>query len=593
LLARRAGVLVAHLVGAALGCAAGAAGAQQLMDINVSGAIEESRAFTTRYTSTPGAATPWQINGSLVVVYRLTGPATDVTVDATLLANTTPRLASGSGSLQTIALTTVFITNVLDEEQGPPTQALKVSHTFPNNGIVKRQVLRVSAGPFPAVCGTSGGCSKVDVYVVIIMDPQPHVAILGGPLFPVVLGPPVPTFLQLSMFGVNPFTDVSDVAIDGSSLRRIDSGVVPLNQSPGANNWDRIPQDPLLPGDVEYPGSDSKTVEKFLGCGGGGCSPFGVRIGMPESFGPGLHHLRVSGIPYQAIIYSLFYQPAPVGFSGNASLNIDQEFIVLDPKLQVSPGQAEAGATITVSGTGFAPDNEIPLRMSVNCCGGVVPIGSARTSLSGFFSTQVALPQVNAPPFTSVWSSSAPPGATAPGLILADIGDAAFVTKNKIVGSKSVPIVFVKPGGTPATSTTTTLPPQTCTSAAECDDGDRCTQDTCPAGVCVHTRLVGAAGIQCTLPVSGIRPPLCTNDSMPPRTEKQYGKATGLIDRAIKRTGGAVKRLLKKADKALKKAEAAVRIANGVGKLSDDCADGLVDLIDDVRGRIKLALNGG
>ena len=587
LLAPGVGRIFTHALAMTLACAT-AAVAQQLMDIRVSGATEETRAFTTRYKNAPGAPTAWQIVGHLVVVYRLTGPSDEITVEAKLLANTPPRLANGE--LQNLVLSTVYIVNTLDEAQGPPGQELKVSHTFPNDGIVKRAVFRVSAGPFPGVCGTSGGCSNVDVYVVVLVDPEPQVALLGGPTFPVVLGPPVPSFVQLSLFGLNPLTDVTDVSLDGSSLTRVPSGVVPLNKTPGANSWDRIPKDPLPAADLHYPGSDSDAPEPFLGCAGGGCGSPGLRIGMPAGFGPGVHTLRVAGGAYEAIIYTLYYEAAPYGLSGSAGLDLEADFVVIDANLQVSPPQAEAGSTITVTGTGFAPSNDIPLRLSVHCCGGLVPFGTVRSSSSGSFSAQVTLPAVNAPPFSSTWSSSAAPGSSATGSIFADVGDAAFVAQHGTRGGpKSASITFVKPGATP---TTTTLPPRSCGGPADCDDGDACTDDACSVGVCSNTRRAGAAGVQCGLPVGGVRPPVCTNQSVPPRTEKQYGKATGLIDRAVRRAGGGARKLLKKADKALKRAERAVQVANLAGRLPDGCAEGIVDLIGDVRERIKSALDG-
>jgi hypothetical protein len=522
-------------------------------------------------------------------VYRVSAPSGTVTLDVTLLANTNPRLASGGS--QGLALYRAWSNNLIEEAAGPPGEAVTVSHSFAyDTTSTARQAFLVSTGSFPGTCGISGGCSNVHVYVVVLLRPTAQLTLVGGPAFPLVLGPPPPSFLQMSLVGVNPFTDVTDVAIDGESLRRVPSAVVPLNQSPGANNWDRIPDDPLHADGVHFPGSLSKpdSVEDFLGCGGGGCGSPGVRLGMPATLGPGLHSLRVSGTPMDGIAYTFYGEPATYGLAGSASLAVDEDFVLLDPKLQVSPSQAEAGSTITVSGTGFAPNGNIPLRLSIHCCGSPVPLAIADSDLMGAFSLQVPLPAVNAPPFTSTWSSSAPPGVTAAGAILADVGDAAFVAAHGPRGGPySAPVTFVKPGATP---TTTTLPPRACAGDAECDDGNPCTLDSCPAGTCVHTPLAGASNVQCALPPTGLRPPACTNETVPPRAEKQYRKATGFIDRAVKRTGGVVRRLLKKADKALKRGEKAVLIANLAGDLSDDCAQGITDVIDAIRDGIRPVL---
>jgi hypothetical protein len=575
--------LAAWLLGAVLGSAASVASAQ-IMSFNVTGAVEEARAFDTLYRSSPGASPAWEIRGKLVVVYRATASSGTVTINANLLANTNPRLANGD--LQFIVMRAINSNTILDEAEGPPSEQLTISHGVPiDQTIGTRLAFRIGAGPFSGTCGISGGCTTVEVFLVLVNEPVPQVSILGGSRFPVVLGPPSPTFLQLSLFGLSPLTDVTHVAIDGNALERIASGVVPLNQSPGANKWDRIPQDPVHPDDLYYPGGSSVAgIEDFLGCGGGGCGTSGLRIGMPPGMGPGMHTLNVGGSPYEGIAYHLFFEPATYGLVGNASAVINADFIVIDAQLQVSPAQAEPGSTVTVSGTGFAPNNEIPLRVSVDCCGSHVPIGSASSNGMGAFTAQIALPPANAPPFSSTWSSSDPPGDPATGSILADVGDAAFVAEHGTRGGpKSAPITFIKPGATP---TTTTLPPQPCTSDPECDDGDPCTEDTCPAGVCVRTRLTGAAGIACTLPPTGVRPPVCTNESLPRRTEKQYGKANGFLDRAVTKTGKVVRRLVKKADKALKRAGRAVQVANLAGELSDECAQGIGDVIDDLRGRI-------
>ena len=181
-----------------------------------------------------------------------------------------------------------------------------------------------------------------------------------------------------------------------------------------------------------------------------------------------------------------------------------------------------------------------------------------------------------------------PPGTPTPGLIFADVGDAAFVAQYGTKGGpKSAAIAFLKPGATP---TTTTLPAQGCGSEAACDDGDPCTQDTCPAGVCVHTPLEGAAGIACSLPPTGVRPPVCTSETIPRKTEKQYGKASILLGRAVNKVAKAARRLINKADKALKRAGQAVEVAKVTDDLSDECAQGITDVIDGVRERIRLAL---
>jgi hypothetical protein len=557
------------------------------MEVNIGGATEETRAFQTVIRSLPGASPPWHVLGTLVAVYQVTAPSGTVTIEATLLPNTQPRRTSGPD--QWIGLNTVFSHNVIDLAEGPPEEALTVRHSYTyDETSVARQVFLLGAGGLPGQCGPSGACSSVWTYLVILGSREPYYA-FAGLLDPPVLPRSVVTFFQGALPGVNPLTDVTQVAIDGEAMMRVPSGVIPLNQSPGAGKWDRVPRDPLPPHEVEYPYDTPVGIESFLGCGGGGCGSPGVRVGLPANITTGLHTVSVHGGAYEASTYKFFSEPALLALSGRTDLAIEQDFILIDPQLRVSPLQAEAGSTVTVSGTGFMLNNDIPLRVSVHCCGPRVPLGTARSDHTGAFSLRVALPPVNAPPFSSTFSSSDPPGTSEPGAVWADVGDALFVAKyGPSGGPHSASITFVKPGGTP---TTTTLPARPCSGDPECDDGDPCTQDTCTAGTCVSTRLTGAASIQCGLAPEGLRPPVCTNERVPPRAEKQYRKATGLIDRATVRGRRAVRRLIKKADKALKRVERAVDAAWLAGELSDGCAEGIGEVIGGLRDRIKLVLD--
>jgi hypothetical protein len=582
-LACRSRPLVARLLGAALGCIAAGANAQ-LMSVHVTGAVEEANAFTGYYKNAEDTLPVWSILGKLVVVYRVTAPSGTVTIDATLHANTPPRLANGA--LQYIKLTRFDRGETFAEAQGPPAEALTVSHSFAIDATdVGRQTFIVSAGPFPGQCGLGGSCATVEKFVVVINQSVPRLGIIYGLSFPFVVGPPAPTLLHLILFGPSPLTDVTGVAIDGVSMAHVPS-VLPLSESPGAGNWDRFPKDPLHPDAVSYPGFSPTTMEDFLGCFVGGCVSPSLRVGMPATLGPGPHSVSVTGAAYQTTSYSFFTDELPVELTGSANFSANGDFIVIDAQLQVSPPHAEPGSTITLSGTGFAPNNDVPVRLQVYG-GGYVSFGTAHVGSTGAFSQPFVLPAANVSPFIAAWPSTAPPGTPAAGLIFADVGDAAFVAQyGPKGGPKSAAITFLKPGATP---TTTTLPPQACGSEAACDDGDPCTQDTCRAGVCVHTPLTGAAGIACSLPPTGVRPPVCTSETIPPKTEKQYGKANILLGRAVDKFGNAARRLFKKADKALKRAGRAVQVANLTDDLSDECAQGIMDVIDGVRERIKLA----
>jgi hypothetical protein len=120
-------------------------------------------------------------------------------------------------------------------------------------------------------------------------------------------------------------------------------------------------------------------------------------------------------------------------------------------------------------------------------------------------------------------------------------------------------------GGSP-TTTSTTLP-VSCAAASDCDDGDPCTTDDCPAGTCTFSQQPGTAGADCELADFLARPP-CTLDAKlltaattlvgKARTAVQVHSLPGVSARtaakAKKRADRALKKLGRKASKAARKA---------------------------------------
>ena len=120
-------------------------------------------------------------------------------------------------------------------------------------------------------------------------------------------------------------------------------------------------------------------------------------------------------------------------------------------------------------------------------------------------------------------------------------------------------------GGGGPTTTSTTLP-VSCAVATDCDDGDPCTTDDCPAGICTFSQQSGAAGTDCELADFLARPP-CTLDaklltaattlvgkartavqvrSVPGVSAKVAAKAKKRADRALKKLGRKAKKAAKK-----------------------------------------------
>ena len=115
------------------------------------------------------------------------------------------------------------------------------------------------------------------------------------------------------------------------------------------------------------------------------------------------------------------------------------------------------------------------------------------------------------------------------------------------------------------TTTSTTLP-VSCVGAIDCDDGDPCTTDDCPAGICTFSQQSGAAGADCELGDFLARPP-CTLDARlltaatvlvgKARTAVQVHSLPGVSARAAakakRRADRALKKLSRKAKRAAKK----------------------------------------
>ena len=105
-----------------------------------------------------------------------------------------------------------------------------------------------------------------------------------------------------------------------------------------------------------------------------------------------------------------------------------------------------------------------------------------------------------------------------------------------------------------------------CAGATDCDDGDPCTTDDCPAGICTFSQQSGAGGADCELGDFLARPP-CTLDtklltaatvligrartavqlhSLPGVSERAAAKAKKRADRALRKLGRKAKRAAKK-----------------------------------------------
>jgi hypothetical protein len=129
-------------------------------------------------------------------------------------------------------------------------------------------------------------------------------------------------------------------------------------------------------------------------------------------------------------------------------------------------------------------------------------------------------------------------------------------------------------GTVPSTTTTTTLPPSTCT-PPDCDDGDACTDDACVAGPrCTHARLPGYEGVLCRC---GSVPSVCGTAKLPKGITSRFTRACTLTTRAKDAKEARVARLLGQSSKAFRAAGRQALHAGGGRhpKLDPGCADAL------------------
>jgi hypothetical protein len=134
------------------------------------------------------------------------------------------------------------------------------------------------------------------------------------------------------------------------------------------------------------------------------------------------------------------------------------------------------------------------------------------------------------------------------------------------------------PGGT----TTTTTLPQGCTSAADCDDHDDCTTDTCNQNVCAHAPVntIDCAGTDLG---ALTQPQVCGAETVSAKLEKKIAnavaKAQKLLDKAKTAKPKKAPKLVAKAEKGIQALENAITKAESAKKnpISQACGQTLKD----------------
>src|SRR5207249_2382980 len=117
-----------------------------------------------------------------------------------------------------------------------------------------------------------------------------------------------------------------------------------------------------------------------------------------------------------------------------------------------------------------------------------------------------------------------------------------------------------------------------CQSAAECDDGDACTIDSCAPfaegatiGGCLNQKRTGFASVQCAF-VGDVKVSACNGQTLPVIVRRMFSRANGLVDRASTAKPKKAKKLLRVAARALNKAIAATAKAGQSAILTRECS---------------------
>jgi hypothetical protein len=146
-----------------------------------------------------------------------------------------------------------------------------------------------------------------------------------------------------------------------------------------------------------------------------------------------------------------------------------------------------------------------------------------------------------------------------------------------------------------ATTTTTTIPGQTCLPGA-CDDHDDCTDDACVGGGCQNTPSTGIAAVRCRMvPLSAalddIRPTSRSGQRISKRLYKVFNSVEPALD-SIAASGKDAARLLKKAERQLNRFATIIDRGVQMKVISPDQGDALRTLAGNAYDQLVLLTPG-
>lgn len=146
-----------------------------------------------------------------------------------------------------------------------------------------------------------------------------------------------------------------------------------------------------------------------------------------------------------------------------------------------------------------------------------------------------------------------------------------------------------------ATTTTTTLPGQTCLPGA-CDDHDPCTDDACVGGACQNTPATGIAAVRCRMVpladgLDDLRMPTRPGQRISNRLFKVFNTVEPALD-SVAAGGKDAPRLIKKAEKQLNRFSAIIDRGVQIKVISPDQGNSLRVLAGNVYDQLVLLTPG-
>jgi hypothetical protein len=540
----------------------------QFLTSQVGGAQLRASYFQATYN--PGPTHSWPaMQGHLIHLYRATIDEGTITIGATLAANSAPRVAHGS--MQTLSIKHTAGSIWADSHVGPPAQQLdvEIDLSWDKAPTIFSYPLflsyEIEVGSLYATCGSVYGCTVKQTIVVL---PARAAIAIGGVerSIPTLLSRQT-TFVDLASAGISPFAEWESIALDGVALTK-----VPFMTNyavPPALQWYRHPVragdvaqsgDPLPPTGLVIP-SSNESIEKFLSCGGGGCGTHQARIGFGQgAIAPGLHTLTLHTRPYAGGTYTYYQTQANVGGGlADDTSDLTTQFIVFGPQMQATPTEAGPGQTVTVTGSGFAPNSKVRFTASIPSSSRNAVIGTADTDVTGSFQATPTLPPTGDVFFTDVIQYGPRTGS-----IQVDVDDEQFLDDyfQGIPQYVSAQMTFVPV----ATATTTTTLPTTSTTLPGGGSDDVGIDDT----------------------------PSCAAVPVPTKAVQKFDSANQgmdvieqmIVEAAARRT---IRKAIGKVDTALGAVRRLVNRAKKKGIIPESCAAEAFGMIDGLRNRSREA----